>query len=354
MLPGYKICYQKKSQSQFVFEEEKACDQKMCFLKSKPKRFLNDSSLQLDFLLKLTKSLFIMRYTINFLYHNPHDWFDLILKEVNVPSEKYSSITEHSLVFHSFYTEIAADCNKTHVLQTAIFIGGRIPTWSQARTSLHDREEFVKIINKLDRIDRSMIEEFNRWNILQNKIMNETYFFAREPIHEQNRLDMLLYFSFSADNTEIDLFLDFKANYDIIFADDGFDIFWKSSLSLNKDAPEYFLSLSAYYESCLIQSKGKVMNGNLTLSWIPYSSNNFSEIFQKDLYYLYQGTKKWESLTWNKASSICETNNSFLPILTSKARQEQLIRLIDYLQLPIIFIGLNEIKASTMSVIYTR
>ena len=331
MVPGYKYCYQKTSQRQFVFQEERVCDQKRCTLKPKLKKYLNDISLQFDFLLKSAASLFVMRYTITFPYHNPHDWFDLILKEINAPSEKYSTIIEHSPAFHSFFTEIADVCNKIHVLQTANFIEG-IPTWGQTQKNI-------------DSIPQNLSAEEDYEFV--TKMSKELKFIVRDPIHEQNRLDMLLYFIFPANNTDIYLSFNFKANYDIFAPDDGFDIFWQSNLNLNKDTPEYFLSLSAYYDSCLIQSKDKIMNGKLTLSWIPHPHNNYMNIVHNGLYYLYQNGKEVRR-SWKEASSICETNNSFLPILTTKARQEQLIRLIDYLQLPIIFIGLNEIEASVM------
>ena len=332
MVPGYTYCYQKTSQRQFTFQEEKACDQKRCTSKRKLRNHLNDISLQFDFLLKSATSLLIIRYTITFPYHNPHDWFDLILKEVNAPSEKYSTISEHSSAFHSFFTEIADVCNKIHMLQTANFIGEGSPTWGQTQKNF-------------DSIPQNLSAEEHYEFV--TKMSNKLKFVIIDAIHEQNRWDMLLYFIFPANNTDIDLLLNFKANYDIFASDDGFDMFWESNLNLNKDTPEYFLSLSAYYYSCLIQSKDKVMNGKLTLSWIPHLPKNDMNIVHEGLYYLYQRGKE-AYLSWKEASSLCETNNSFLPILTSKTRQEQLIKLVDYLQLPIIFIGLYESKASTM------
>ena len=333
MIHEYIYCYKRIGQIQFAFQEDKGCDKKRCTLKPKAKKYLNDTSLQFDFLLKSTAGVFIMRYTIDFTYHNPHDWFDLIIKEVNTTVEKYSTVTEHFPRLYSFFTEIAEICNGIHVLQTANFIGEGIPTWGQ--TEKND-----------DAIPQDLSDPEFHHSFIMNMI-DELKFVVRDPIHEQNRVDMLLYFIFPTNTTNIDLSLDFRANYEIFSSEDGFDIFWQGNLILTKHIPRYFLSLSAYYESCLIQSKDKVMNGKLILSWIPHSQDKWIHNNHKDLYYLYRDGKEG-NVSWEEASSICKTNQSILPILTSKGKQQELIKLVDYLQLPIIFIGLYETEVSNI------
>ena len=333
MVHRYSYCYQRIGQIQFVFQEEKGCDKKRCTLKPKTKNNVNDTRLQLDFLLKSTASVFIMRYTIDFPYHNPHDWFDLVIKEVNATGQKNSTISEHFPRLYSFFTEIAEICNGIHVLQTSNFIGEGIHTWGQTEKN-----------------DDAIPQNFSDPLFIDSFILNmidELKFVIRDPIHEQNRVDMLLYFIFFVNSTSINLLLDFMASYEILSSEDGFDIFWQGNLTLTKHTPRYFLSLSAYYEKCLIQSKDEVMNGQLILSWIPHSQDKWIHNNQKDLYYLYRDGKE-RNLSWEEASSTCKTNQSLLPILTSKGKQEELIRLVDYLQLPIIFIGLYETKVSNI------
>ena len=215
MVHRYNYCYQRISQIQFAFQEEKGCDKKRCTLEPKTKKYINDTSLQFDFLLKSTANVFIMRYTIDFPYHNPHDWFDLVIKEVNATSQKYSIISEHFPRLYFFFTEIAEVCNRIHVLQTANFIDEGIPTWGQ--TEKND-----------DAIPQNLSDPEFHHSFIMNMI-DELKFVVRDPIHEQNRVDMLLYFIFPANTTNIDLLLDFMANYEVFSSEDGFDIFWQGN-----------------------------------------------------------------------------------------------------------------------------
>ena len=126
-----------------------------------------------------------------------------------------------------------------------------------------------------------------------------------------------------------------------------FIIIWNSTLHLTDDTPGYFLSLSAYYEYCFIESIARPKNVMLKLYWIPYLkeriiTNNFENNF-----YLYNDEKE-TILSWKEVGRNCVSNNSTLPIITNQELQTELISFIDYAQLPIIFIGVYEFKVSNM------
>ena len=77
---------------------------------------------------------------------------------------------------------------------------------------------------------------------------------------------MILYYFFQTsfpNGTKIDLLLNFSALYAPI--DDIIQIFWRINLELKSNSPEYFLSLSAYYQDCFMQSKQNFLPGTLKL-----------------------------------------------------------------------------------------
>ena len=127
-----------------------------------------------------------------------------------------------------------------------------------------------------------------------------------------------------------------------------FEITWNSILHLTDDSPGYFLSLSANYEECFIESVASVKNGILKLYWIPYlKKRQVTNIFENS-FYIYKSGKE-TILSWKEAAWKCDSNNSTLPILTNKEIQTELVKSIDNAQLPIIFIGLYELKVSNLS-----
>ena len=163
--------------------------------------------------------------------------------------------------------------------------------------------------------------------------------------HENMRFDLLFYFLFDKTFTEIDLLMHFRAIYAVIFLDDRFEITWNSTLHLTENTQGYFLCLCAYYEHCFIQSIGELMNGMLILYWIPYSRENLIANKFENNFYLYQDGKE-SILSWKEAALKCDLDGSTLPILTNKEIQTELVSLIDYAQMPIIFIGLYNTEVS--------
>ena len=327
-------CYKIVRQTQFQLKEEKICGTKHCILKRKLYHHCkNYTSLQLHFILKSTSSLLIRRYALLFSYFNPHDWFDLILKDFNVNEPKDITIKRHLNDFYSFFTEIAEMCEEKHVIHTSNYLGEGILTWGQEKqpSGLPPNTSYVDILHHIRQT---------------NKLAMEYPF--RDQNHENMRFDLLIYFIFSNDLKKLDLSLHFRTMYaPFIINYDRFEIIWNSTLHLTDDTPEYFLSLSAYYEQCFIQSIAKLKNGMLKLYWIPYLKERLvTNIFDNN-FYLYDYGKA-AILSWNKAADNCESNNSTLPILTNKEIQTELVSSIDFAQLPIIFIGLRESKVRIM------
>ena len=130
-------CYKIVGQTQFQLKEEKICGTKHCTLK---RRFYhhckNYTSLQLHFILKSTSSLLIRRYTLVFTYFNPHDWFDLMLKDFNVNEFKDITTKRHLTDFYSFFTEIAEICEQKTVIHTSNYLGEGTLTWGQEKQFL--------------------------------------------------------------------------------------------------------------------------------------------------------------------------------------------------------------------------
>ena len=158
---------------------------------------------------------------------------------------------------------------------------------------------------------------------------------------------MLLYYFFqTADAIKIDLMLNFSA-VSTQFPHVINELFWRSNLELKSNSPGYFLSLNAYYQDCFIQSKQTLLPGRLKLYWILHLKKKFPENANVlgNNYISLQGGQK--VMSWNEASLRCTVNGSSLPILPSKNKQTELISLIDYAQVPIIFIGLSQIEVSS-------
>ena len=195
MVHRYSYCYQRIGQIQFVFQEEKGCDKKRCTLKPKTKNNVNDTRLQLDFLLKSTASVFIMRYTIDFPYHNPHDWFDLVIKEVNATGQKNSTISEHFPRLYCFFTEIAEVCNRIHVLQTSNFIGQGIPTWGQTEKNDDAIPQNFSDPLFIDSFILNMIDELNLLSEIQ--FMNKIGWICYCILFFLSTLPVLIYYSTS-------------------------------------------------------------------------------------------------------------------------------------------------------------
>ena len=113
-------CYKIVRQTQFQLKEEKICGTKHCILKRKLYHHCkNYTSLQLHFILKSTSSLLIRRYALLFSYFNPHDWFDLILKDFNVNEPKDITIKRHLNDFYSFSLKLQKCVKKSmlYILQ---------------------------------------------------------------------------------------------------------------------------------------------------------------------------------------------------------------------------------------------
>ena len=226
-------------------------------------------------------------------------------------------------------------CEEKHVIHTSNYLGEGTLTWGQEKqfSGLPPNASNVDILHHIRQT---------------NKLAMEYPF--RDQNHENMRFDLLIYFIFSNDLKKVDLSLHFRTMYAPFIMNydrSRFEIIWNSTLHLTDDTPGYFLSLSAYYENCFIQSIAKLKNGMLKLYWIPYLkerlvTNNFENNF-----YLYKDGKE-AILSWNEAADNCDSNNSTLPILTNKEIQTELVSSIDYAQLPIIFIGLRESKVSNM------
>ena len=327
--------YKKVGQIQFKLKEEHVLVTNNCNLKTKPQYCKGRTSLQLNFILKSISSLLIRRFMVILTYFNPHDWFDLILKGSNGYESTESAITRQSMELHSFYTEIAETCQEKYIVQTSNYLGEGTLTWGQ---NLH-YQLGVKD-NRLAAFDalRPLIYlQPNHLHPIKNHFQDEN--------HENIRFDLLIYFIFSAKLRGIDLLMHLEALYAPQELSDRFEIAWNSTLHLTENTPGYFLSLSAYYEHCYIQSIGKLINGMLKLYWIPYSRENLIANKFENNFYLYQDGKE-SILSWKEAASNCDSDNSTLPILTNKEIQTELVSLIDYAQMPIIFIGLYESKVS--------
>ena len=128
--------YTKVGQTQFQLKEEYVCGTKYCTLKAKHLRCKNYTTLQLYFVLKSNSTLLIRRYTLLFPYYNPHDWFDLIFKEVHINESNDIAIKRQLPDSHAFSTEIAEICEEKHVMRTSNYLGEGTFTWGQVTKDL--------------------------------------------------------------------------------------------------------------------------------------------------------------------------------------------------------------------------
>ena len=330
-------CFKKVRQRKFQLKEEYLCGTKHCTLKTKLHHCKNYTTLQLYFVLKSTSSLLIRRYRLLFSYFDPHDWYDLIFKEVHVNEPKDITIKRNLTDPHPFFNEIAEMCEEKHVLYTSNYIGEGTLTWGQETNLSDDPPAFI-------------YKDYFHYLLVGQPMRNNKdaiIYPFRDQNHENMRFDLLIYFFFGSDLKKVDLSLHFRTMYAPSVYHNKFIIIWNSTLHLTDDTPGYFLSLSAYYENCFIQNIARLKNGMLKLYWIPYLKKRLVTNISKNNFYLYNDEKE-TILSWKEAGRNCVSNNSTLPIITNKEIQTELISFIDYAQLPIIFIGLYEFKVSNV------
>ena len=123
-------CYHKVSHRSFKYQEEYNCEKRNCIGKINFPQ--NDTSLQLDFILKSTSTLLVEQLPIIFPYSTAHDWFDLTVEQVYDHIKTCSTINGYHSIFTSYFTEVAGLCSNKHTLHTANFIEEGTPTWGQS------------------------------------------------------------------------------------------------------------------------------------------------------------------------------------------------------------------------------
>ena len=126
---GITYCCHKVSHRSFTYQEVYNCGKRNCIGKLNFQQ--NDTSLQLDFILKSTSTFLVEQFPIIFNYTTAYDWFDLTVEQVYNHTKTCSTISGHDSILTSYFTEVARLCSNKHTLHTANFIEDGTPRWGE-------------------------------------------------------------------------------------------------------------------------------------------------------------------------------------------------------------------------------